>query len=171
MKSISLLLTVFVCTTVSAQVFQRTGPDGKVYFSDQPGPDAKPVDVSPAQTISLPPVPESADPAQQPADVISYTKFNIGSPTSEQEVRANDGNVPVHLSIQPALMPGHTIVLTIDGEDGNKVKAGDDMTVELVNLSRGRHTIEAAVVDNAGKALIQAGPVSFNVLRVAVGSR
>jgi hypothetical protein len=171
MKSISLLFLVFVCAAASAQVFQRTGPDGKVYFSDQPGPDAKQVDVTPAQAVSLPPVPEPADPVQQTDDVAPYSDFNIVSPTSEEEVRANDGNVPVRLSLQPALMPGHTIALTIDGEDGNKIKAGDDMTVALSNLSRGRHTVEAAVIDDAGDALIQAGPVSFNVLRVAVGSR
>jgi hypothetical protein len=171
MKPISLLLLVFVCAAASAQVYQRTGPDGKVYFSDQPGPDAVQVDVPPAQTISLPAVPESTEPAQQAGDVTSYTEFTIVSPTSEQEVRANDGNVPVQLSLQPALMPGHTIALTIDGEDGHTVKAGDGMTVELSNLSRGRHSVEATVVDDAGNAQIQAGPVSFNVLRVAVGGR
>lgn len=164
-------LLVFVSATASAQVFQRTGPDGKVYFSDQPGPDAVQVDVPPAQTISLPAVPESTDPAQQTSDVTSYTEFTIVSPTSEQEIRANDGNVSVRFSLQPALMPGHTIALVIDGEDGNKIKAGDGMTVELNNLSRGRHTVEATVVDDAGKPLIQAGPVSFNVLRVAAGGR
>jgi len=171
MKRLLKLLLVFVCATASAQVFQRTGPDGKVYFSDQPGPDAVQVDVPPAQTISLPAVPESADSAQQTSDVTSYTEFNIVSPTSEQEVRANDGNVSVRLSLQPALMPGHTIALAINGEDGKKFKAGDGMTVELSNLSRGRHTVEATVVDDAGNTLIQAGPVSFNVLRVAAGGR
>ena len=171
MQRVVYFLLVFVCATASAQVFQRTGPDGKVYFSDQPGPDAKPVDVPPAQTISLPAVPESTEPAQQAGDVTSYTEFTIVSPTSEQEVRANDGIVSVRLSLQPALMPGHTIALAMDGEDGNKIKAGDGMTVELNNLSRGRHTVEATVVDNAGNALIQAGPVSFNVLRAAVGGR
>ena len=115
--------------------------------------------------------PESTEPAQQAGDVTSYSEFTIVSPTSEQEVRANDGNVPVRLSLQPALMPGHTIALTIDGEDGHIVKAGDGMTVELSNLSRGRHTVEATVVDDAGNTLIQAGPVSFNVLRVALGGR
>jgi hypothetical protein len=171
MRRVVYILLVLVCATASAQVFQRTGPDGKVYFSDQPGPDAKQVDVPPAQTISLPAVPESTDPAQQTGDVTSYTEFTIVSPTSEQEVRANDGNIPLRLSLQPALAPGHTITLAIDGEDGNKIKTGDGMTVELSNLSRGRHTVEATVVDDTGNTLIQAQPVSFNVLRVAVGGR
>ncbi|MEA3244437.1 MAG: DUF4124 domain-containing protein, partial [Pseudomonadota bacterium] len=56
MQRIFLLLLVLVCATASAQVFRRLGPDGHVYFSDQPGPDAEQVEVRPAQAISLPPV-------------------------------------------------------------------------------------------------------------------
>jgi hypothetical protein len=172
MQRIFLLLLVLVCATVSAQVYKRIGPDGKVYFSDQPGPDAEQVEVSPAQAISLPPVPEQTGAAQQQRDVVvSYSVFTIVSPTSDQGVRANDGNVTVSLSLRPELMPGHTVMLDVDGEDGEQIKTGDGLTIDLSNLSRGLHTVEARVVDAQGKALIQAGPVSFNVLRVAAGGR
>ena len=43
-----MIFLVFVCATASAQVFKRVGPDGKVYFSDQPGPDARQIEVAPA---------------------------------------------------------------------------------------------------------------------------
>jgi L-asparaginase II len=39
----------------------------------------------------------------------------------------------------------------------------------LGNLSRGRHTVEALVVNDAGKVLIRIGAVDFNVRRAAVG--
>ena len=42
-------------------IFRRIGPDGQVYFSDQLGPDAERVDVTPAQTISLPSVSEQSE--------------------------------------------------------------------------------------------------------------
>jgi len=172
MQRIFLLLLVLVCATASAQVFRRIGSDGQVYFSDQPGPDAEQVEVSPAQAISLPPVPEQTGAAQQQRDVVaSYSAFTIVSPTSDQGVRANDGNVTVSLSLQPELMPGHAVMLNVDGEDGEQIKTGDGLAIELSNLSRGLHTVEATVVDAQGKALIQTGPVSFNVLRVAVGGR
>ena len=176
MQRISLLLLAFVTATVSAQVFRRTGPDGQVYFSDRPGPDAEQVDVTPAQTISLPPVPEQKDAAEQPGggttaqqeDVTSpYTEFTIVSPTSEEGVRANDGNVTVQLSLQPELITGHTIALKIDGEDGKGTSTGEGLAIELSNLSRGRHSVEATVVDQQGNELTQAGPVSFHVLRAA----
>jgi hypothetical protein len=43
------------------------------------------------------------------------------------------------------------------------------MSRNTYNIKQVLHAL--AVVDALGKALIQAGPVSFNVLRVAVGDR
>ena len=172
MRCSLLLFMVFVCATASAQVYKRIGPDGQVYFSDQPGPDARQVEVKPAQAISLPPVHRQTGAAQQQNDVsTTYSKFTIVSPTSDQGVRANDGNVTVSLSLKPKLMPGHTVRLDVDGEDGEQIKTGGGLSIELSNLSRGLHTVEATVVDAQGSAVIQTGPVSFNVLRVAAGGR
>lgn len=174
-----LILLVFVCATTSAQqVYRRIGPDGQVYFSDQPSPDAERIEVTPAPAIRLTPVPGQTDAttqadegATEPQDeaLPPYTDFTIASPVSEQAVRANDGNVTVRLSLQPDLMPGHRIALKVDGEDGKDVSTADAMSIELSNLSRGRHTIEARVVDDEGNELIQAGPVTFYVLRAALG--
>lgn len=175
MQRLLLILLVFVCATAHAQIFRRTGPDGQVYFSDQPGPDAELVDLSPAQTVSLPPVPEQTESAQQAGDMAGdqqkaatdfYTEFSISSPTSEQSVRANDGNVTVHLSLQPALQSGHRIVLNVDGQAAN---SSTTLMIDLNNLSRGQHTVMATVVDDEGNELIQTDPVSFFILRVAGG--
>ena len=57
----------------------------------------------------------------------------------------------------------------MDGEDGEIISSGEAMTIELPNLSRGLHTVQATVVDQKGDGLIQTRPVSFNVLRVAGG--
>ena len=172
MQRLLVLLLVFVCATAYAQIFKRIGPDGHVYFSDQPGPDAEWVDVTPAQAVSLPTVPEQTETVAvitQGDAAVAYTEFSITSPTSDQGVRANDGNVTVHLSLQPALQSGHLIVLNIDGEDGESTNSGSGLMIELNNLSRGQHTVMATVVDEDGKVLIKTEPVSFHVLRVAGG--
>jgi len=171
MQQSLLFSLVFVTATAGAQVYKRTGPDGQVYFSDQPGPDAAEIEVAPAQTISMPPLPEQMRGARQQDEAsASYSEFSIVSPDSGEGVRANDGNVTVSLALQPELMAGHTVVLNVDGEDGEQVTSGG-RSIGLSNLSRGLHTVEATVVDAQGNALIQTGPVSFNVLRVAVGGR
>lgn len=172
MRRLLLLFLVFFCVTAGAQVYKRIGPDGTVYFSDQPGPDAREIEVKPAQAISLPPVPRQTGAAQQQKDASAdYSKFTIVSPTSDQGVRANDGKVTVSLSLTPKLMTGHTVILKVDGEDGEQSRTGDGLSIELSNLSRGLHTVEATVVDAQGHVVIQTGPVSFNVLRVAAGGR
>ena len=170
MHKISVILLLLVCTVVSAQVYKRTGPDGQVYFSDVPASDSEKVDVTPAQTISMPPMSENKG-VQNPQDqepAAVYSAFSIVSPTDGQEIRANDGNVSVQLSLQPGLKSAHSISLTINGEDGSTSSTGHGLNFGLTNLSRGRHTIEAAVVDAQGRQLIKAGPVSFNVLRHAL---
>ena len=178
MQRFLILLLVFVCATANSEIFRRIGPDGQVYFSDQPGPDAERVEITPAQAISLPPVPEqteSGEPAgdvatdpQQEATVV-YTGFSITSPVDQRGIRANDGNITVQLSVQPELQPDHMIVLTVDGEDGEATYSSIDMTVDLTNLSRGQHTLMATVVDAEGNKLIQSEPVTFFVLRVPGG--
>jgi DnaJ-class molecular chaperone len=96
----------------------------------------------------------------------SYTGFSITNPTNDQGVRANNGNVTIHMSLRPALQSGHMIVLNVDGEDGKSSNATSDLTMELKNMSRGLHTITAIVVDKDGNDLIKTEPVSFHVLRV-----
>jgi hypothetical protein len=176
MKRIAPLLLAVACAGTSAQVYQRIDPDGQVSFSDRPGPDAQPVDVAPPQTIS--PLPAPARTAAQPPPqveaqtgdtITAYTQFTIVSPKNEEGVRANNGNVTIRLSLQPALAPNHIIELRVDGEDGEQRKTTESTNIELINLSRGRHTVAARVLDDKGSPLIKAGPTSFFVLRVAGG--
>jgi len=98
-----------------------------------------------------------------------YTGFSITSPTDDQGVRANDGNVTVQLSLKPALRSGHMIVLSVAGEGSESTIDSSGLSVDLKNLSRGLHTVTAGVVDEDGNKLITTAPVSFHVLRVGGG--
>lgn len=173
MKRIFLLFLIFACATASAEVFRRIGPDGQVYFSDQPGPDAERIEVRPVPTVRMP-TPEltettaQPDSEQQEEDAVAYASLSIVSPASGESVRANDGNVTIRMKLEPGLAPGHTIKLKVDGEDGKDMSAVDGTSIRLVSMSRGRHTVEAMVVDDEGNVLIQTEPVSFNVLRIAL---
>jgi hypothetical protein len=170
-----LFLLIVFCTTAGAEVYKRMGPDGQIYFSDRPGSDATRIEVTPAQAVGRSPRPDASDrqalpdpaPSRDAAPV--YTEFTIISPENQEAVRANDGNVRVRMSLQPDLVPGHTIALTVDGEDGQHETIVQGTHLELLNLSRGRHTVEASVLDDKGEMLIHTGPISFQVLRVAAG--
>jgi hypothetical protein len=120
--------------------------------------------VKPATTA-----PEAVANGNDQIDAFVYAQFSIIKPSHDQGVRANDGRVTVYLELQPALQPGHRIVLNIDGEDGESIQAGESLNFNLVDMSRGRHTVGAKVVDGRGDTLIDTGPVGFYVLRVALG--
>jgi hypothetical protein len=176
MQRLILCSLIFACTTASAEIYRRVGPDGQVTFSDQPSPGAERIEVQPAVTVTLPPVPEedAADTTQdeptEPEPFV-YTEFSITSPTPEEGVRANNGNVTIQLSLQPPLQPDHSIMLTVDGEDGKAEKNATSLSIGLENLSRGRHTVDATVLNRAGEAMVRTQPVSFFVLRVALGGK
>ena len=176
MQRFLVFLLVCACSAASAQAFRHIGPDGEVYFSDTPAPGSEPVNLAPPQTVTLPsPARRAAErkavgTAGEPKDPGgSYAQFTIVKPSNGQGVRANGGSVTVYLSLQPALMPGHVIELAVDGEDGPLIKAGDTLNINLHNMSRGSHTVSARVKDEAGRQLIETGPISFYVLRVAGG--
>ena len=177
MQRLFLIMLLVACATASADVFRRIGPDGEVYFSDTPSPGAQRVDVGPAQTVTLKPVtrrPAAAKPGSARAagdDAFSYAQFEIVKPSYDQGVRANGGYLTIYMSLQPALRPGHTIELLVDGEDGGRIYSGEALNVNLGDMSRGRHTVAARVKNQRGETMIETGPVGFYVLRVALGRR
>ena len=99
----------------------------------------------------------------------SYAQFEIVKPSYDQGVRANGGYVTIYMSLQPALMQGHSIELTVDGEDGVRIHSGEALNVNLSGMSRGRHMVAARVKNARGDTMIETGPVGFYVLRAALG--
>ena len=166
MRKILLTLLVVICAAASAEVFKRIGPDGSVQFSDRPGADAEKGDLGPIQTLKLPPVRPGKTTQGRQQQTFQYTEFSIVSPASEEGIRANDGNVTVRMALQPALRSGDTVAVSIDGEH---IGTGSSTTIQLTNLPRGGHTVQAAVIDTEGKELVQAQPVTFYILRAAAG--
>ena len=178
MQLILIVCLTLASATVSAEIFRRIGPDGEVFFSDRPAPGAESVDVRPASTVRLPsarPPVDTTDTAEKgdggQSMAPEYAQFSIVKPSHNQGVRANDGSVTIYMELQPPLMPGHTIELTIDGEDGEKIHAGETLNFNLSDMSRGRHVVTARVVDEQGNEQVKTGPVGFYVLRVALGRR
>jgi hypothetical protein len=162
-----LLLLSTLAATAAAQVYRSVGPDGSVHFSDQPEPGATPVEIRPVVVVppaaTPPPRPGSSSPS---AAVSGYRSFMIASPTEDEGVRANDGNVSVSLALDPPLAPEHRVLILLDGQPVGD--AGTSLTVTLPNLDRGTHRLEASVVDGRGTPVMSTPPVTFHVLRVSI---
>ena len=70
----------------------------------------------------------------------------------------------MRLALRPALRHGHTIAINIDGE---RIGAGTSTVIQMTNVTRGGHTLQALILDAEGEEVAQTDAVMFYVLRVA----
>lgn len=171
----------------SGKVYRKYHPDGVVEFSDKPlrggdelkveevptyrfGADGKPATTTTAKPTSPTSPAQTAQPASttpklrttklQPG---AYSSLTITSPTRDQTIRANDGNITVSFNLVPELQrfKGHQLVYLLDG----KVFLKTAQPQTLKNLDRGTHTLVLQVVDKNNKLLIHSDSVSFHIKR------
>jgi hypothetical protein len=76
--------------------------------------------------------------------------------------RNSDEDIPVGISVSPALQKGHRLEILLDGKIANGLAS-----VQAANLERGSHQILARVVDAAGKTLTSSS-VTFYIQQPSV---
>jgi hypothetical protein len=164
-----LLLGIFICTNATAEVYKHTNPDGSVTFSDVPTKiDAEPIKLPPSSTYSAPPLPRATvNPKAKKAEV-DYESVAITSPANDTVVRDNAGNITINISVKPALKPGHTTVLIMDGKNVGEGQGGN---IQVTNIDRGSHTFTVRIVDNQKKTVLQSDPVTVHLQRVSTINR
>jgi len=171
------LIVFAVClavTSASAQVYRSVGEDGTVVYSDRPTPGAESVDLPPPSSFTPPPLPTfnaaprntSEDAAGNPA-VEAYEAFSLVSPSPDEGVRENAGNVPFSFDVKPALQNGHQIRVLIDGQP---VHESSEPSGNLENIERGTHTLSGELLDDGGRVLAISDAVEFHLLRVSIES-
>ncbi len=164
-----LLLYLLATGLAPAQtgVYKWVGPDGTVTFTDQSRPGAEKIEIEPPQTV---PPPEavrrtlegvSGQPEQASAEA-AYAQFAIVSPADDESVRSNNGDVSIDMNLEPGLQAKHAIVVSMDGQAIGK---GSSTSLQLQNLPRGTHSVQASVVDESGTEVIRTETVTFHLLR------
>jgi hypothetical protein len=101
--------------------------------------------------------------------ITSYSRVAITSPTDQQVIRDNAGNLTVNGLLPANISPGHQARLLLDG----KVAAiYQGSSVQLENIDRGTHTLQLDIADKkSGKVLIASDPISVTILRHSVQIR
>lgn len=149
----------------AAVVYKWTDSDGVVHYSDQPVPGAEKIytatsstagTVTTGQTAPAP----SAD-SKKPVGALGYSAFALTSPAPEQTF-FGDEIISAHLSLEPALLPGHTVTWHLDG--GQIEDPGPTATrVTLPHLDRGTYAISATVTNPATGESRSTDSVTFYV--------
>jgi hypothetical protein len=167
---ILILLIVLALPAAARDVYRWVSDDGVIHYSDFDAPGAEMVTIKGTHSDQYSPIvqtkPAESESKQEKAE--GYTSFEIVEPEQDVTIRSNEGVVDVGLSLSPALQQGHRLEILIDGA---LQKGGDELNrtqFRLIGLNRGTHTLEAHVVDAAGKRLISAQQISFHLRKASI---
>jgi hypothetical protein len=95
----------------------------------------------------------------------TYSSLKITEPPDDGTLRDNTGSVSVSVEILPFLQveQGHRLVVTLDGQAATA--PGVSTVFQLHNVDRGTHSLQAVVLDQAGRTVESSPSVSFHLLR------
>jgi len=164
MRKWLILLSALSGTAASAApAWTWVDAEGTVHYSDRPVPGARQMELSgaqgfgPTQRANAPRVTGAANSTAAGP----YQRLEVVSP-AEQETLWNIGTMlPVQVSFQPALQPGHRYDLSLDGQRRNVNTTSPRVT--LPDVFRGTHTLQVVVVDATGTELMRSDTRTFFV--------
>lgn len=150
-----------------AVICKSVDAEGVVSYTDVPAAECrKPVKLPPNSTYQPRQLPASIGGDKKAREDVEkpfgrYESIKIIQPEADGTIRSNEGKVPIAIALQPALQPGHHVVLFVDG---SAVPGEfDGLVIELSGVERGTHSVRAKITDAAGKTLIESPAVSFTL--------
>jgi hypothetical protein len=165
-RPIFVLLGLLAAAGALAEAYTWTDSDGIVHYSDRPEPGAKIIDLgtnrhsrpSPATRPSAASSQNNTDSAE-PEPASGYTSIEIASPAAEETLWNIEGTLNVSIALTPPLRAGHQVRLYFDGAPQTVSGAN----IQLQEVWRGVHNLQAEVVDETGKLVIRGRPSRFYV--------
>lgn len=172
MRLLIIILATLASSAQAEQVYKEIGEDGVPTFSDQATPGAKTVEIEEPVTFSDDAILEAMKRRQQAADEeaeqarnVNYS-IEITSPSNDEAVRDNAGNLSISVSISTPLLDGHSAELHMNGQRVRTISGTE--TVQLNNVDRGTHQFRARILDRDGDTLAESATVSVSMLRYAI---
>jgi hypothetical protein len=172
MRKCLILLFVFaVPSAFAAPVWTWVDSQGQVHYSDRPVPGARQIDLPSAQGFPAPsraPSTRAAEPSRAASSrgTTSYRAFNIVSPAPQETLWNIGGNLTVRIELQPALEAGHQLDVYLDGQRAYLSTTSLQLTVP--NVFRGTHSLEAVIIDAAGREVQRSPAVPFIVQATSI---
>lgn len=135
---------------VAAEVYTYVDEEGNRVFTDRPKPgNAERIELAPSNAMTptaLPP-PPPAQPPQAPL----YQLLRILVPEPDATISDGAGDLIVSATSDPALLPGHSYRLLLDGQAVGA--PGRSPVFPLSNLDRGTHQLAVEILDTGGRTL------------------
>lgn len=151
-------LLLCVAQIASAAIYTYIDDNGERVYTDKPPQHQRvetvqmaPINQLPAvpaaQVINPPPVYQ--DDTTNPA--LHYQVLRILSPEPNATIRANDRQMIVMISSEPALLEGHRYRVLVDGEPA--AQASRSPVFPLSQIERGTHKLAVEIINQQGAVL------------------
>jgi hypothetical protein len=170
------LLILTMAGSADARIYKTVDENGNIVFTDIPPREEEPAeqivieqpnsfDIEEAIGPREEWIVEAEDLAPEEPAPFAYTSLTIASPEHDQAVRENAGNISIVAVPSPALRPGDTVRLLIDGQP---ILEGNQTRFDLENVDRGTHVVATEIVDDSGNVLIRSDDITFHMLRFRI---
>jgi Domain of unknown function (DUF4124) len=162
MRQILFTLMCLGCTVApGATVYKWVDDNGVVHYSDQPHENAQKVELKASQTYSAPKLPNTPVPRPPEKSAPYYQSCAISTPENDQ-VFPNATSVTAGVNVIPAVRPGDSAVVSLDGLRVPGVPASGGQ-FSISPIDRGTHTIQVVIQDAKGNPVCQSKSVTFHV--------
>ncbi len=170
------LLTGLLAFGAQAQIYSWTDADGNRFFSDKQQPGAETIQLGPTNTVEPPPAPamrESSRSQSEGNDRQSnpYRRMSITSPSNDEALRSNDGDLTLRVTFDPPLSSNHLLRAEIGGELSSQGIPGTgqaETSITVPNVDRGTHQISAVVLNARGEELQRSSPITVHLQRTSL---
>lgn len=156
----------------SGKIFRTTDENGQPVFSDQGSDTSDEVELNeptmfPGRDFSRRYQEFNPDKPEEEAPPFKYARLEVTSPSNNEAIRSNPGDVTIRFVVEPAPPRGHTVHLVMDGEILQPVRAPSE--IALNNVDRGTHQVHLRAINSETKEVVQEGEtVSFTILRHSI---
>lgn len=169
-------MLLFSSALYSQTVYTWVDDDGTLHFNDTPQsshakalnlPSYEQPALAPEYEKSTPAEPTTKKPPSPELDKVKSAELTLAivSPTDDQALRSNNGDLSIQGELNRKLLPGEQLQLTINGK--NFEAPSHTPTWQLKNLDRGSHSF-AIQAFRDGKLIASSLPITVHIKRVSV---
>gem|GEM_PF-5613961 len=149
------------------KIYRWVNQEGNIVFGDTPQKidRAESIDLAPTTILKFhePVNSTPVKPSSTKIQPFKYTQLKIITPSNDQTLRHDTGNVTISVMVEPSLHKGHQIQLYLDAKPfGVKQSSGD---FALSNIDRGTHTVHATIINQQGGQVMNSPSITFHLHR------
>lgn len=151
------LISLAVTHISWAEIYKYSEPNGVVLFSDRPSQNAEIIQLRSINSYAK--TTQSVEPNRQTPTMGGYAQLSIVSPINQQNFH-NQPDIPVIITLQPALKSSDNLELWLDG---SFYQRNNNLKFNLHQIDRGEHQVEMKITSSLGKTLITSEPITLFV--------